>query len=143
MKRRGKFNYDDEEERKKPPTNLDLIRDITQEDIIRNITSNPNKFVIFHDACCIYSQQARILLIRSGYPFVTYNIEKIASAGRYTNGDPLPPGMLSLLSTLNFYAQQLRFDPNHTTKPVIFYNGQFIGGYTELINFINPPAQKY
>jgi glutaredoxin len=45
--------------------------------------------------------------------------------------------MPKLLSILNENANLINFDKNHRTKPIIFYNGKFIGGYQQLAEKLN------
>jgi glutaredoxin len=97
--------------------------------IIQEITSHPGTFIIFYSPTCGYSQRALELLKQSGYAYNSYDINQI------------PGGMTYLLSVFNKYATQLHFDPNHQTKPMIWYNSNFIGGYTELNNLIS--STKY
>lgn len=44
--------------------------------------------------------------------------------------------MPALLKELNARASEINFKASHRTKPLIFYNGSFIGGFTELDKFL-------
>ncbi len=45
--------------------------------------------------------------------------------------------MPRLLDTLNQYSYLTNFNSSHVTKPIIFINGKFIGGSTELARYLN------
>jgi glutaredoxin len=45
--------------------------------------------------------------------------------------------MPELLKVLNKNANLINFDKNHRTKPIIFYNGKFIGGFQQLNEKLN------
>jgi glutaredoxin len=79
-----------------------------------------NTFVIFFVHECPYCRNALTLLQNSGAHFKAYNINNI-------NG-----GMGKLLSVLNQNANMIGFNRNHQTKPLIFLNGKFIGGFSNL-----------
>jgi glutaredoxin len=87
-------------------------------------TAPKDTYVIFYVKECPYCQNALALLEKSGVNCKGYNIHDI-------KGD-----MLALLSVLNTNANEIGFDKGHKTKPIIFYNGKFIGGYTELANIL-------
>ncbi len=98
----------------------------TQESIINKIVdANQGTFVIFFTYDCPYCQRALQLLQQKKVNFKGYDISKI-------NG-----GMNRLLSVLNQYGDEIDFDRNHRTKPIIFIDGHFIGGYDDLISFFN------
>ena len=87
--------------------------------IIDKIVSNNNKYIIFYSKWCGYSMKALDLLRLKKVEYKGYNIDKI-------NG-----GMSRLLEIFNNNSL-LSFDNSHKTRPIIFFNGKFIGGYTDL-----------
>lgn len=94
--------------------------------IISKITNAPfDTYVIFFTPNCIYSIKALELLRSAKVPYKAYDI------------NDLPGGLYRLIFIFNCHSNDIRFDSNHTTKPLIFYNHQFIGGYNQLIKFIN------
>ncbi|AUV58233.1 glutaredoxin [Bandra megavirus] len=94
--------------------------------IIGKITdANPNTFIIFFVQECPYCQKALQLLRSSGVAYKGYDINSI-------NGN-----MPRLLDTLNQYSYLTNFNSNHMTKPIIFINGKFLGGSTELAQYLN------
>jgi len=89
--------------------------------IIRKIVNaDPKTYIIFFVSDCSYCQKSLKLLKDSKLAYKGYNINKI-------NG-----GMQKLLELLNNNAELLAFDPLHKTKPIIFLNGKFLGGYDQL-----------
>lgn len=48
-----------------------------------------------------------------------------------------PDNKATVLNFLKNNKHMYNFDINHTTRPIVFYNGKYIGGYNELKNFIN------
>lgn len=82
-------------------------------------------FVIFYSPECPYCQKAIELLKTKNMSFKGYNINNI-------NG-----GLEKLLYYLNLQEKKTKFNVNHKTKPIIFYKGTFIGGFSELEPFIN------
>jgi glutaredoxin len=90
------------------------------DEIVKN---SHDTFVILYVPTCHYSMGAIDLLNKSGYPYYGYDINTIG-------------GMELVLKSLNDNRNILDFDPQHRTKPIIFYNGKFIGGYTELKKMI-------
>ena len=90
----------------------------------------PDTFVIFFDYNCPYSMNAIELLKSSNSRFKGYNINNI-------NGS-----MRSLLNTLNSTKHYTNFDPRHRTKPIIFLNGQYVGGYDQLRELLYSNRQQ-
>ena len=91
------------------------------EKIIEKISSSPKKsYVIFFVYGCPYCENSLALLKQKNVPFKGYNINDIDG------------GMFKLLEVLNKNASIIGFNSDHRTKPIIFYDGKFIGGYTEL-----------
>lgn len=99
--------------------------------IIDKIMNNkPDTFIVFFVSTCPYCRKTMDLLKERHLSYKGYNINSI-------NG-----GMNKLLSVLRENAPDLNFDVNHRTKPVIFLNGVFLGGYNELVNFIRTYYQS-
>jgi len=92
----------------------------TYNNIIRSVLKNDNKIVIFVSYNCPYCIRALHILKYHKIPSNIHDIDKI-------NG-----GLDKILDKLNEDPKATGFDPNHTTKPVIFENGKFIGGCSEL-----------
>lgn len=94
--------------------------------IIKKIKQVPeNTFVIFFINGCPYCENALKLLREKNVKYKGYNIDEI-------NGT-----MSKLLKILNQNADIINYNKNHTTKPIIFYNGKFIGGFNELNKLLN------
>lgn len=89
------------------------------------INADRDVFVIFFTYGCHYSEQALDLLRQSNVLYKGYDISDI-------NGQ-----MPKLLEILNENAKLIGFDSNHRTRPIIFLNGKFIGGYNELSKLIS------
>jgi len=81
-------------------------------------------FTIFYSDYCPYCREALKILngLRRtrGIPFRAVDFNEI-------NGDKA-----AVLAYLNRNRTRFNFDPKHTTKPVILFNGTFIGGCNEL-----------
>ena len=90
----------------------------------KSIKNNPDYYILFYSERCGYSIRALELLRSSKVKYKAYDIEK-----KFDSLDHLL-GLLNLIKDINF-------NINHQTRPVIFYRGKFIGGYTELVAFIN------
>ena len=82
--------------------------------------NNPNTFIIFFTPECNYCKKALSLLRNNNVSFKSYNINLISG------------GLPNLLAILNRNSHFINFNPAHRTKPIIFYNGKYIGGYSEL-----------
>lgn len=80
-------------------------------------------FVIFYTPDCSFCDGALKYLESNRLPFKGYNINKIDG------------GLSALIDCLKIYATDTLFDQSHKTKPVIFYKGKFIGGYSDLVSF--------
>ena len=79
-----------------------------------------DRYVIFYDNGCPFSENALELLNESGAKFKSYVISNITDS------------LQNLISYFRKHGAPVKFDNNHRTKPIIFYRGKFIGGYTEL-----------
>lgn len=86
--------------------------------IISKIVTN-DAYVIFYVPECPYSMKALNLLREKKVKYKGYNIHNLG-------------GMKFLLETFNENKEQINFNPDHLTKPVIFYNGKYLGGYSDL-----------
>ncbi len=89
------------------------------------IEAEPNTYVIYFDYGCGYSMAALNLLRNKNVSYKGYDIKEI-------NGQ-----MNKLLDVLAQNANLINFDTNHRTKPIIFINGKFLGGYQELAKYLN------
>lgn len=97
-----------------------------EDKIIKKILdASPETYVIFFDYGCRYSENALDLLRKSGSKYKGYQIIDIDG------------GLSYLTDMLSKHADMFQFDLDHKTKPVIFLNKKFIGGYSELSNLIN------
>lgn len=93
--------------------------------IIEKIINAPvNTYIIFFTYDCPYCRRALDLLKRSAVAYKGYDINAIQG------------GMPKLLDVFNQNNKLINFNPNHRTKPIIFNNGIFVGGYTELSQLI-------
>lgn len=103
--------------------------------IIEKILQNNDKYIIFYVDSCPYCRGALDLLRSHNVRYKGYNIDNI-------NG-----GMEYVLNSLNEYRDLINFDPSHRTKPIIFNNGKFLGGMSELKQYLMnnnvPPRQHF
>lgn len=89
--------------------------------IINKITgADANTYIIFFVPTCRYSQLALQTLRNNNLSYKGYDIGEITG------------GMPELLRVLNKNAALFQFDTDHKTKPIIFFNGKFIGGADDL-----------
>lgn len=86
------------------------------------ISADANTYVIFFAYGCSYSEKALNFLRKNNLTFKGYNIDSIKGS------------LEKILGIFKQNAQLINFDINYRTKPLIFINGKFIGGYNELIN---------
>lgn len=97
-----------------------------QEQIINKIiNADKNTYIIFYTKECLFSQKALQLLRNKNKSFKGYNINSI------------PGNMRTLLDVLNSNINLINFNPNHKTKPIIFLNGNFLGGFNDLQLYFN------
>jgi len=75
--------------------------------------------VILYSSWCGYSKSALNLLNESQIPYISVKIEDIDSSL-----DEIVSGLAK--------SGIKRFDGSHRTRPMIFVDGKFVGGYTEL-----------
>jgi glutaredoxin-related protein len=92
--------------------------------ISKIFNAEPDCFVTFYDPNCGYSRSAIDLL--KSRPDLKFKGYVIDNAG----------GLQSVLDYFNQYGQQLQFDPSHTTKPIIFYQNKFLGGFDQLSQYL-------
>lgn len=81
------------------------------------------RYVLFFSPYCTYSMRAIDHLKSNGTPFDAYDV------ARFGGIDQVHSDLLNINE----------FDPSHTTIPMIFLNGQFIGGCDDLLRL----AKKY
>lgn len=90
----------------------------------RKICKNKNIYIIFYSDWCMYSIKALKLLQKHKKPFKGYIIEKLTI------------DIKDILDKLKKTSKITNFDCNHKTRPIIFYNGKYIGGYDKLYNLL-------
>lgn len=98
-----------------------------EQQVLEKIRSNPDTYIIFYTDDCYYSQKALGLLKESGVKYKGYDINKIGGLDVLLN-------ILNKNHLLDKYNQA--HSVRHSTRPCVFYNGQFIGGYTDLQKII-------
>ena len=90
--------------------------------IIKKIcNAEKGTYIIFFVDECPYCQKALELIRSKNINYKGYDIHHI-------KGD-----MPKLLKVLNNNAALIKFNTFHTTKPIIFLDCQFIGGYDDLV----------
>lgn len=77
-----------------------------------------DRYVVFYDKGCPYSERAIELL--KDVPHRAYEITSFADK------------LSTLIDYFKYTATKTGFDISHKTKPIVFYQGKFIGGFTEL-----------
>lgn len=87
----------------------------------KKVIDNQDKYVIFYSEWCGYSQKAIELLKEKNVSFKGYIIDKIKG------------NLHELLIALKKTSSITNFDIEHKTRPIIFKNGVFLGGYSELM----------
>ena len=85
------------------------------------IAKHGDKYVLFYSDWCTWSNKALDLLKRSGVPYRAYLIEKIVK-------DDLP----RLQRHFSEDSGRNSFVASHKTRPIVFKNGSFLGGYDQL-----------
>jgi glutaredoxin len=83
-----------------------------------------NKYIIFGTNYCIYCQESKKLLKKNKINFIFIDIHQN------------PKLFFNLIKEFCKKNKSYQFDQNHKTIPVIFYNKNFIGGYTDLKKII-------
>lgn len=82
-------------------------------------------FIIFYNEWCGFSRRALDLLREKNLSFKGYQVDKIKGK--------MPRLLDSLISKKNL----TNFDENHKTVPIIFKGGNFIGGYEDLVRYLD------
>ena len=85
----------------------------------RAITDSEHRYVIFWTPSCAYSVNA-IRLLREAAP------------GHFSSYSQKASIKQDLLGYLKMIGDQIGFDGSHTTWPIVFHDGKYLGGYTEL-----------
>ena len=88
------------------------------------ILDNDDKFVIFYSDWCGYSISALNLLKKHNLKHKKYKIDKIKG------------NLNKLLEDFNKTKVMTKFNCDHTTRPIVFHKGKFIGGYNDLKQYI-------
>lgn len=86
------------------------------------ILENNDIFVIFYSDWCGYCSKSIDFLKKHDMAFKGYKIDKIKG------------GIRTLLQNLEKSKELTNFNENHKTRPIIFRNGKYIGGYNDLLN---------
>ena len=86
---------------------------------------NKDIFIVFYSDWCPYSVKALELLKNNKRSFKAYKIDKIRG------------GMDRLLDNLKRQSKMTQFDKDHTTRPIIFLKGKFIGGHDDLVTHLD------
>ena len=86
------------------------------------ILENNDIFIIFYSDWCGYCSKSIDLLKKNNMAFKGYKIDKIKG------------GIKTLLVNLTKSKAITGLNEDHKTRPIIFRNGKYIGGYHELLN---------
>lgn len=89
----------------------------------KKVLDNDDKYIIFYSSWCGYSQRALEFLRSNNLPYKGYSIDKIKN------------GLEHLLKRLGTNYELTNFQQDHRTRPIVFHNGKFVGGYTELVDY--------
>jgi len=87
------------------------------------IVTNKNFYIVFGIDKCSYCTKTIDWLYANNKSFKYYNIIKYRSI------------FINILKKINEYDPELSININHETFPVIFYNGKWIGGYSDIIHY--------
>lgn len=98
---------------------------------VQAVLNNKDRYVIFYSEWCRYSNDALDLLRSNDIKYKRYIIDDIKNIG----GVPE-------LGAKFMEDTSLEFDPKHTTRPIVFKFGKFLGGFTELKNDIDNYLKK-
>ena len=88
-----------------------------------------NIFIIFYSEWCPFCKNTFKLLNKYKKSFKGYDIDKLG-------------GKDVLINKLKLEKDITGYDTNHTTRPIIFYKGKFIGGFSDLKSFIEENIGK-
>jgi len=80
-------------------------------------------FIIFYNPDCPYCKNAFKYMEDKGFAYKGYIIDKY------------PDERDKLLECLMKDKENNGFRSDHTTVPIIFYKGKFVGGYTDLVAY--------
>lgn len=86
--------------------------------LLNTINNHKNTYIIFYTSDCGYSTKALDMLREQKVKYKGYDIYRIF--GTLHN-------LIGMLKTI-----PVDFDNSHQTKPIIFFNGRFIGGFMDL-----------
>jgi len=89
--------------------------------LYQKINDNKDTFIIFGLSYCGYSSGAKKYLKSKDIKYKYYNIDQDYNI------------FFKLLNQVSKIDKNLEINPEHKTFPVIFYNKNFIGGYSDLI----------
>ena len=92
---------------------------------VEKVKKHNDKLVIFYSDWCPYSKDAVKLSRQSGIKHKHYKI------------DDVPGGFPAVLEIFNKRKDEVNYDINHKTKPIVFYKGKFVGGCSELTKMLN------
>jgi glutaredoxin len=86
---------------------------------VRKILKHNDKYVIFYSSWCQYSVSALEKAKTSGKKYRFYDIDQVG-------------GMQTVLNALRQDSEKINFNVNHSTRPIVFYNGKYVGGYSDM-----------
>lgn len=92
---------------------------------VNKVLENKDIITIFYSEWCSYSMNAINLLKEKNVNFKGYLIDKIDKGQG-----------VKYLAEKFLENKELEYDENHLTRPIIFVNGKFLGGYTELVKYL-------
>jgi glutaredoxin len=91
---------------------------------VEKVKKHNDKLVIFYSDWCPYSRSAIDFAKKKKLDYRAYDIDSI------TDGFNIIRNLF--ISKKN----EINFNPEHKTRPMIFYKGKFIGGYNETIKLL-------
>lgn len=89
-------------------------------EIVDSNNKNGDYYVIFYSPWCSFSMKAMDLLRDRNIKHKSFIIDEISD------------DISELLKLFIENKDKLAFNTSHRTRPIIFKNGKFLGGYTEL-----------
>ena len=87
---------------------------------VEKVKKHSDKIVIFYSSWCPYSRSAIDSAKKSNIPTKIYDI------------DSIPGNFDAIYKIFVERKEEVGFNPEHKTRPIIFMKGKFIGGYNEL-----------